>query len=66
VSQSLRSAQLWMLDHPQQVFAGGKPAGSRAGFSFKRKSKPRNDDRGAVNRLPPKYWAAFSVSGSID
>jgi CHAT domain-containing protein len=45
--ESLRAAQLWALNNPDLV-----PRGADA-----------PDDAPATGRLPPKFWAAFTLSG---
>ncbi len=50
-AQALRAAQLWALDHPDLVPRGADaPADAPA------------DEQG-VTRLPPQFWAAFTLSG---
>jgi CHAT domain-containing protein len=45
--EALQAAQLWALYNPYEVFRGSDPP----------------PDAGTVRRLPPEYWAAFTLSG---
>ena len=50
VREALRQAQLWALRNPDSVFRGAAPP----------------DDAQALRKLPPQFWAAFTLSGAWD
>ncbi len=54
---SLRETQLWMLNHPLEVWRTDTIAETRGD----RRRRPASDEKGS--RLPPQFWAAFSLSG---
>ena len=62
---ALREAQLWMLDNPKVVFdkdAFAKMQDRNGPYGPKlTRNRPSVDKQ--AKRLPPKYWAAFSISG---
>lgn len=51
---ALREAQLWLLNHPAQAL------GREASRGDRRIGAPQ---KAAADRLPPRYWAAFVLSG---
>jgi len=50
LSEALRQAQLWALRNPDSVFRGAAPP----------------DDAEELRKLPPQFWAAFTLSGAWD
>ena len=62
---ALREAQLWMLNNPQTVFDKDAIAKmqDRNGPYGPKLTRNRPSVGKQAKRLPPKYWAAFSISG---
>jgi len=58
---ALREAQLWMLDHPDEVrAAAARGLGRQVDLPA---TQPTDAKSPAAKRLSPRYWAAFAVSG---
>jgi CHAT domain-containing protein/Flp pilus assembly protein TadD len=60
---ALRQAQLWMLNHPDELKAVGVANPSLRGKGKLPKVAESNDPAKQVGRTHPFYWAAFQLSG---
>jgi CHAT domain-containing protein len=61
--EALRNAQLWMLEHPQELQAMGIQDATTRGKPRVLKEPTENQPSTAAGRTTPYFWAAFQLSG---